>query len=313
MIYLLAQALKGKAILKSFALVRNEFVNAREGIDFAVKLVEDNPNLEQFDWVNNRIETVNNDLETMEDARYLVDAITSHTHINHIRFENSFGEDIIGYEILRSLVTNGKRFLSIDLERNNIRTGGGTVIPDFLAANPPLKKLFLANNHLNDADAILIARALKKNTNLQRLRLGRNDLTEEGENALSNAICDSTSLNSVSDCNHSCRIITGIGLGDIPNNNNNMGSKVNRARKIYHLLSRRNREGSNVHHLNQEFDDEDDASLMLVPKLLESVHHYSRNRYGDPDSWVDPLSIMYEILRSWEMPALYENCGMPKA
>ena len=49
-IALLASALKGKAIFKNFELSNNEFVNVREGIDFAVKLVEDNPNLEQFEW-----------------------------------------------------------------------------------------------------------------------------------------------------------------------------------------------------------------------------------------------------------------------
>ena len=299
-IALLTQAVKGKAIFKSFALVRNEFVNVREGIDFAVKLVEDNPNLERFDWVDNEIEST-------EDARYLVNAITTHPHIDDVRLENCFGEDIDGYEILRSLVTSGKSFAHIDLEGNNIRTGGGTEISDYLAANPTLKELFLAGNHLDDNDALLISHALRRNTNLQRLRLGRNDITYIGREALLNAIYDSTSLNSVSDCNHSC-FIECIGLFDIPNNDNNRGSKVNRARKIYHLLSKRNREGSNVQHLNSEFEDEDDDSLALVPRVLESVYRYSRNRQGRHP--VHPLSIMYEILRSWEMPALYENCGM---
>ena len=88
--------------------------------------------------------------------------------------------------------------------------------------------------------------------------------------------------------------------------------KVNRARKIYHLLSERNREWSNVHHLNLELDDEDD-SLALVPNVLAGVHQYYHGtrfsqRY-DSDQ-VRPLSIMYEILRSWKMPQLYECRGM---
>ena len=301
----MAQALKGKAILKSFALVRNEFVNAREGIDFAVKLVEDNPNLEQFDWVNNEIETI-------EDACYLVDAVISHPHINKVCLDNCFGEDINGYGILRSLVTSDKRFLSIDLGGNNIRTGGGTAIPDYIASNPPLKRLILTGNRLDDDDAILIARALKQNTNLQRLRLSDDEFTEKGKNALSDAIYDPTSLNSVSDCNHAC-YIEGIDFDDIPENYHSITPKDNRACKIYRLLSLRNRKGSNVQHLNLEFDDDD--SLALVPNVLVSVHHYSRIRQSNPEVYflwsnpVHPLSIMYEILRSWKMPELYENSG----
>ena len=51
------------------------------------------------------------------------------------------------------------------MESNNIRTGGGTEIPDYLATNPPLESLYLANNNLDDNDAVLVARALKSNKN----------------------------------------------------------------------------------------------------------------------------------------------------
>ena len=293
---LLATALKGKTIFKKVELERNDFVNTREGIDFAVKLVKDNPKLEHFDWANNPI-------ERMEDARYLVEAIISHPGIVGIRIENCLGEDINGYEILRSLFTSGRSFVAIDLEGNDIRTGGGTEISDYLATNPPLEYLFLSRNQLNDKDALLIASALKKNTILQRLRLGGNDITDIGRKALLNAVYDTTNFNAVSDCNHQCDI-QGIDLGDIPNNDRG----PNRARKIYHLLSLRNREGSNVQHLNLEFDDEDD-SLALVPNVLASVHQYYHGsmfeRHSDSDQ-VRPLSIMYEILRSWKMPQLYE-------
>ena len=77
--------------------------------------------------------------------------------------------------------------------------------------------------------------------------------------------------------------------------------------QIYRLLSLRNRKGNNVQHLNLEFDDDD--SLALVPNVLVSVHHYSRIQQSNP---VHPLSIMYEILRSWKMPELYENSGVSK-
>ena len=58
-----------------------------------------------------------------------------------------------------------------------------------------------------------------------------------------------------------------------------------------------------MYHLNLEFGDEDegDGTLKLVPRVLESVHRYASER-----SVVPPVSIMYEIMRSWKMPELYE-------
>ena len=77
------------------------------------------------------------------------------------------------------------------------------------------------------------------------------------------------------------------------------------ARKMYHLLSVRNRDENNVHHFNLEFgdDDENDESLKLVPKVLESVHRYGQWECTD---YMPPLSVVYEILRGWKMPELYE-------
>ena len=295
---LLASALKRKAIFKYVVFDGNDFVNTHDGIEFAVETVGYNPKLEQFEWVNNQI-------ERMEDARYLVDAIISHPLINHIRLDSCFSEYINGYDVFRCLFTSGRSFSHIDLEWNGIETGGSSEISDYLATNPPLISLYLANNHLNDDDAILIARALKQNNNLKDLRLGDNDLTEIGKNALSNAIYDSTSLNSVSDCNHSC-YIDGIG-GNM--HDPSITPKCNRARKMYHLLSLRSRERSNVKYLNSEFDDEDD-SLTLVPNVLASVQQYCYGGMHDYSDQVHPLSIMYEILRSWKMPQLYECRGM---
>ena len=61
-----------------------------------------------------------------------------------------------------------------------------------------------------------------------------------------------------------------------------------------------------MYHLNLEFgnEDEDDDSLKLVPRVLESVHRYS---YVYRPNTAQPLSIMYEILRSWKIPELYET------
>ena len=108
----------------------------------------------------------NNQLESMERARSVLDAIISHPSINKVRLENCLRGNINVYQILYSLITCKKAFSTIDLDNNGLQTGDCTDLPDFIATNPPLKILYLQKNKLNDNDAILIARALKNNTNL---------------------------------------------------------------------------------------------------------------------------------------------------
>jgi hypothetical protein len=231
----------------------------------------------------------------------LVEAIIDHPTIDVICLENCFEENVDAYNMLCALLASNKDISRINLNSNNIRTGGSTELPGILATNSPLCNLFLANNHLDDSDAVMIARALGRNTNLRCIRLGQNDIADIGRDALRNAIYDSTSLNTVADSNHSC-YIEGIDLDGI--NRYAISPEENKGRKIYSLLSSRNREGTNVYHLGSEFDDE---SLKLVPKVLESVHMYAR--HAPSSNAVHPLSIMYEVLRSWKMPTLYENNG----
>ena len=228
---LLTPALRDKPI-KGFELGNVEFANAREGIAFAIEFIQSNRKLEEFGCVNSTI-------ESMADTNHLVEAIISHPTIDKITLENCFGENVNAYDILFSLLASNKEFSWIDLRSNNIQTGGGTEIPDFLVTNPPLEILSMANNHLGDNDAVLIASALKRNTNLRNLHLGRNDITDVGRDALRSAVFDSRSLNAVSDSNHSC-CIDGLDLSDISNNRRVDSPEVNRGRKIYSLLSSRN-------------------------------------------------------------------------
>jgi Ran GTPase-activating protein (RanGAP) involved in mRNA processing and transport len=199
----------------------------------------------------------------MEDAHYLVESIIKHPTIDKIRLDGCFGEEVNENDVLCSLLASDKNFAEIDLDNNNIQTDGISEISDYLAIDPPLKELYLRNNDLNDEDASLIARALKHNTNLQWLSLDENNITRNGSTVLRDAVYYPTSLNSLSDCNHTCRSYGLSWGGDVPVNLPGLTSKQNRARKIYHLLSLRNKEGNNVHHLNLEFGDE--GTRMMIP------------------------------------------------
>ena len=278
--------------------------------EFIITCIESNPQMKEFCLVNNQLETTDN-------VGAVLDTVISHPSIDHIRLENCLGgEEINSYDILCSVLASGKQFDTVDFDGNNIHTRGETAIPDYIANNTPLKSLFLSGNKLNDNDAILIAQALKHNTKLEDLHLYRNDFTDIGGEAILKALYDPTSLNSVSECNHTCNIkmdgsAFGRGLPHWCTNSGYTDPKSKRSMKMHYILSLRHREGSNVQHLNTEFDEDKDGdatSLKIVPKVLEAIHKYSKyHMYSKKYGLVLPLSIMYEILRGWKMPELYGN------
>ena len=82
--------------------------------------------------------------------------------------------------------------------------------------------------------------------------------------------------------------------------------------KIYAILANRNRECSNV-------EDFADVPIEILPDMLQSIHKYSQ--FWRSDQWwigkdgnyVEPLSVVYEILRNWDKAlSLYESLGNPK-
>ena len=73
--------------------------------------------------------------------------------------------------------------------------------------------------------------------------------------------------------------------------------------KVYSLLATRNVKGSNVNHLNLELKDD---SLKLAPKVL-AIPALMPDCIAVRNDLAKPLSVMYELLRNWKMPALYES------
>jgi len=302
---LLLPALNGKKI-DGLTFNNNNFVNISDGIKFAVEVIKNNPNMKQFCWDYNQ-------LESIENVCLLLDAVINHPSIDCVRLEGCLGGNIDGYEALCYLLASGKSFELIDFESNDIQTRGRSAISDYIASDSPLKNLFFSDNMLNDDDAILIARSLQQNTNLSKFILDNNNLTDTGAGALCKAAYDPSSLNSISDCNHTCVIkINGyVPIGLIDDDDGKVISSPidRRGAKIYRLLSERNEDGNNVQHLNSEFNNEDEEnnnSLKLVPKVLECVQKYHGCTTAS-QGYVPPLSILYEVLRGWKMPELYER------
>ena len=250
-------------------------------------------------------------IDREDDFTELSEIIRDHPTINTINLQGCCGEGINGHDVLCSIMNAGRSKLkSIDLSCNNdIATGGSTFIADFLATNPILEKLLLSNNQIDDEDANLIASALKHNTNLRVLDVYCNAITDSGWEALLNAEFDSTSLNSVADSNHTCGIFAKSRFnGGQDESDDFFEPTAVRKKKIHFVLSSRNRDCSNVQHL-------DDVPVEFLPDMLRSIQQYSDYHTGDnvppkQDEVVKALSVVYEIMRWWDKSvSVYELLG----
>ena len=216
------------------------------------------------------------------------------------------GADIDGHEMLKMITTAGKNKLQIlNMRGNSISTGGNMFLSIFLAENPPLKRLHLNGNELDDNDAVAIASALLHNKNLRMLNIKNNNFTSVGWEALGKAVFDNTSLNSAAGSNHTCLI-------DFPPNCIEAVKEINgktacprffgpkhvRQKKVYSILSARNRNSSNVEYL-------EDMPVELLPRMMRFIQKYADYHVRSKDinrgfDDVHPLSIMFEILQRWD-------------
>ena len=199
---------------------------------------------------------------------------------------------------------------NINLSYNRISTEGQTCISDCLARNSVLVSLNIEGNELDDRVAILIAESLKHNTNLRFLRLRDNNITRTGWKALRKAEFDDTSLNAAFNSNHTCNInyspdrdvIEDLDVSEMNGNywcTKAFAPHFVRQKKLYSVLSSRNRDCSNV----GNFDD--DMPVELLPHMLHSIHRFSNYYDGGSDisqvrGHVHPLSLVYELCRHWE-------------
>jgi hypothetical protein len=203
-------------------------------------------------------------------------------------FENGLGDDMMTY-----LLTNvGSKLQRLGLASNRITSNGIALLVNFLATNPLLKELDLEFNVMvDDDDALVLANALRSNRSLRSLDLSGNSISDAGKEALRIVVHgDGNNLNSIADSNHSCSVV----FYHFVCWNVNETCRENRARKIYKLLSERNKSTpmSNV----QYFDEVD---VKLLPDMLEAVQSLSLLGGAAPGG-VAALSIVYEVMRKWE-------------
>ncbi|EJK62826.1 hypothetical protein THAOC_16547 [Thalassiosira oceanica] len=290
---ILFPAMEGKVTDIFMQCVRFPGPDVVECYDIIVTSVRHNHALKALTWAGNPISS-----DYLADL--LIESIIDNRSIEILRLENCFDQNCVnGCRALTSLLTCGRHFQNLHFRWNGL--------PDIddvtaaLAANPQIETLDLTGNQLRDRHADLIAEALKQNTNLQALYMRGNKITPTGFEKILEAIYDPSSLTAMESCNHTCYVDFVEEI--VPCNKDFMTPQQRRRRKLYNLLSTWHAEGSNARHLNAELG-EGAFTTKLVPRVLESIGQCSVDRSTDTPT---PLSLYFELMKSWKMPELYEH------
>jgi hypothetical protein len=205
----------------------------------------------------------------------------------------------------------------LNLNNNNIDSLGAIKIAEYLEDDPPIELFYLDRNRLNDNDAILISHALKRNTNLKTLSLHTNSLTSIGVKSLITCGFDSSSLNALSESNHTLR---GMNLYDYKPRG------VVQTARTHHLTPYTNiLQGC----INRLLGLDKTQKMLLAMKDKDSLIQYLANVPVDlmPEVLALPLlqyangrqhehkhlNIVYSTMRWWNMPLLYSNHNCVKS
>ncbi len=301
---LLKDALMNKPF-QTLRFVNKEDVGDNEGmsVDSIMEIMKSNKHLREL--------TIGNNLIQLDHIAKICSAVR-YGSIVDLDLRNCF-QNGLGDAMMASLLTSGglARLERFSFITNGITSNGITLLANFLATNPMLKELNLSSNDLSGDCVDLLANALRSNTSLRFLNLSENTISDSGKKAFDLVVHDDSSLNSIANTNHSCRVYV-VGFGcwneyrvwrdgawrETP-------ESLNRARKIYNLLSTRNKSMSmsNVQHF-------DEIDIKLLPSILEAVQRYAIAIHRAGYVRVEPLSIVYEVMRKWDKAfPLYTDVG----
>ena len=151
---------------------------------------------------------------------------------------------------------------------------------------------------MNDDDAILISQALKRNTKLCNLWLHSNNITSIGVKALLNCVLDSSSLNSISESNHTMEQLVVFDNKPIKLAGCIDGMlQLDRTQKIILALQDKD---SLLKYLTN-------VPVELIPEILR----FPQRVVNQPQH--KHLNIVYSTMRWWNMPMLYlyhHNCSV---
>jgi hypothetical protein len=283
----LVTALSGQINTLEYILFNNTNLCA-EGIVWLSKLVDVSSKLHQLIISHNRI-------DSMELARCLTSSIRSHNCIAGLTISHcDLGSSP---EILSVILLSDVEY--INLNNNNIDSLGAVKIAEYLDDDPPLNRLSLDHNRLNDDDAILISQAMKRNINLRHMDLKGNSFTSVGVKALLTCVFDNSTLNAISESNHT---LTRINMF------HNHNDKLAFCTEILIQLD-------SPHKIMLALQDKDSLLQYLanVPvELIPEVLAFPCGRIID-ELKHKHLTVVYSTMRWWNMPMLYSYYSCVKS
>eukprot|EP00956_Cyclotella_meneghiniana_P021243 scaffold38441_cov21-Cyclotella_meneghiniana.AAC.3 len=190
------------------------------------------------------------------------------------------------------------------------------IMLEFLSANPSLKEFIIEGDpfhfFFNEDEIVYIADALRNNNTLRRLLLKSRHELPNNMHILESVVFNRSSLNAAFHSNHHCNLILSryrnyceTFNSDIHKFNTGNDPAMNRRKKIYNILSTRNRSRENA-----AFFESYGISIKHIPQILAlfkpfSEHYLLDEMSRQEEDEVKPLSIAFEILRDWKMPELY--------
>ena len=248
----------------------------REGIVWLSTLVEQQSELQSFYLRYNRIDDLNS-------ALCLSRALKPHRLLSLKMEHCDLGNDP---EILSVILQSDVK--TIHLSHNNIDSLGAVKISEYLEGNSHVQNLALDCNNFNDDDAILFSRALKNNTTLRDLYLRQNNFTSVGVKVLFASLFIGTSLNAISDCNHTCILHVFDVVTEVPFHRYLFSLNLN--------LDRRSKILTALDTKKLLIKCLADIPVGLVPDVLAFIQ-----RLGNQ---IQSMAIMYGAMR-WCMPTLY--------
>ena len=125
--------------------------------------------------------------------------------------------------------------------------------------------------------------------------------------ALYEAVNNTSTINALSDSNHTCLLVglsEDFDLDAINLESGSNGLYMNRMFKIHKLMVERYIGGGNVPHLNTEMSSCEDP-VLLVPHLMESVVRRNDAFPKKYKGFECSLGLLYELVKDWKMAELF--------
>lgn len=299
--------------IRTLYLDRNTF--GRDGIAFVCQFLEQNSTLK-------RLSLCNNPMENIDDVNRFCSALSKHCSMENLVLKKVGLDDDSAK--LSAIFEASNKLKCLSLPENGIGTQGGIASSQFIARNTAMKTMYLSENSLDDNDALLMANALYRNTNICTLDLIDNKISLKGKRTIQSKVFDTTNLNATANSNHTCKVwidektirdkLEVINCKDIPSEN--------RKGKIFSILCAHslNENGNRLGQLLEEIP------LNLMPNVLSllqgdanelplGVKKYAMGSVY-PDSQDDsqmffskrtPLTLIFEVILTWNLPWLFVN------